>query len=465
MVFLRIAIGSLLRRKMRVAGIGSLVILGTILLIFGQEFSSTAAELSRRAIIDNLTGDFIIYSARSKEKPGPYSFTTPLPNIENADGIKKLLSTFDEVEGYTAYAQNISIISVEAGGKRQELPFIYYAVEPDTYMDFFRNIEITDGSFFKEGGGIVISEEQNRRYLEKYGISFSVGDTITLYGLTRGGAVNAVKTQVSGIFSALKYKNSFDYVNFMDISTYSNLYNFTGVRGESLPEELSRTLDAESEDEIFEFAESADSGKIDVSILTAEELSGFTMISVHLKDGVDLENFIDKMDEIGTSNGFKVESWIDASGGLARFSDLIRVFIYFATGLIFLIVALILMNTLIINILERTAEIGTIRAIGASRGFVSVMLLSETLILDMAAAVVGVIISLGLIVTAGRAGITLPGPFAQFLFGGGKLYLEPGLNTVLEALLAVAVISILATLYPLRIAMKVTPLKAMSEEL
>ncbi len=467
MVFFKIAIGSLLKRKKRVAGIGLLVMFGTILIVFGQEFALTANRLSKDAIIDNLTGDFIIYSSRTKEKPGPYTFSNPLTNIENVEEIKRVLSRYEEVEAYTAYSQNISIISVD-GGTPAELPLIYTAVEPETYLDFFNNIKMVEGTFFGRGtgalqGGIILSEAQNDRYEEQYGVRFTVGEPITMYGLTSGGAVNAVKTKVQGIFVPLKYENSFDYINFMDAGTYSELYNFTGVAAGSLPEAISDSLSTDNEDDIFNLGLDESFGRIDVETLQSTALSGYTMISVHLKKGVDTEAFLKKLEPDGETYGFKTAAWEEASGGLSRIAGALQGFIYAATALIFIIVALILMNTLIINIMERTAEIGTIRAIGAKKSFVTLMFLSETLVLNIIAGIAGIAVSAVLILIAGHFGIALPGPVSQFLIGGGRLYPELRLATVGQALVIIVVITVLATLYPLRVATRVTPLRAMSE--
>ena len=275
--------------------------------------------------------------------------------------------------------------------------------------------------------------------------------------------MNAVKTKLQGIFVPVKYENSFNYINFMDVETYSSLYNFTGVAEGSLPDKLTETLLTEDEDEIFGLALDEAFGQIDVEGLESTSLSGFTMISVHLKEGVDTEAFLLRLEQEGETYGFKTAAWDDASGGMARISGALQGFIYAATALIFIIVALILMNTLIINIMERTSEIGTIRAIGAKKSFVTLMFLSETLVLNVIAGIAGIVVSAVLILIAGRVGIALPGPVSQFLIGGGRLYPELSLATVGQALLIIVVITILATLYPLRVATRVTPLKAMSE--
>ena len=89
--------------------------------------------------------------------------------------------------------------------------------------------------------------------------------------------------------------------------------------------------------------------------------------------------------EVITSLGVKAAEWSAASGFYAQISAGLQAFIYFATGLVFLVVAMIFMNTLFINVTERTAEIGTMRAIGAERTFVRGVFLAEALALNLTA--------------------------------------------------------------------------------
>jgi ABC-type lipoprotein release transport system permease subunit len=468
MVFFKIAFGSLLKRKKRMISIGVLVIFGTVLIMFGQEFARSARSTARRAIVENLTGDLVLYSSDSKEKPSALSWSSPLVNIKNIGGIREFLRDRPEVDSFTAYAQNIAIISVQTDQQR-EIPFIFSAVEPRSFIDVFDNFDLKEGTFFDAGAspeagkGIVVSDFQNKKYKEVYDVSLRVGDTVTLLGVTPGGAVNAIKTTVRGIYTARTFGNIYDYVNFMDMESYSSLYNFTGVDSTSLPPEIRKGLAAASEDEIFGLGAGPGLPEIDVSTLKSTELSGYSLVSVRLKKGAALEEFQKTAEEAGRSLGFLVERWDEASGGFARVSSFLGVFVYGASGLVFLIVALIIMNTLIINILERTPEIGTIRAIGGGKGFIRLVFLTETFILTVAAGVVGVGVSSALIGIFGGRGISLPPVIARFLIGGGKLFLSYEPVLVLQALLVIVLISAAATLYPLRVATRVTPLKAMAE--
>jgi len=472
MLLLKLALRTLMRRKSRMILIALLVAFGTFLIIFGTTFSGAAHDVSRRSIIENFTGDFIIYAAKSKEKPSPFAFQTPLPNIPNVPEIERYLDSLPEVAAHTPYAQNYAILQVERNGTRLELPFIFYAVDPTGYRRVFDNAQMTEGSFFGVDGsrsndvpdpshGIVISEYQNQQYMKSYGTTLEVGDKLTVLGLTQGG-VNAASSKVVGIFDPKYYKNVFNYINFLDIGTYSNLYNFTGVQ--SLPPNLDRRLNDASTNEagIFGLASDDSLSSIDLNTLKSQALSGYTMIAVKLTDHSKTAEVM-KLVEDKPNLGIRVLGWSEASGYFAQIASGLQTFIYAATGLIFLIVAFIFMNTLIINITERTEEIGTMRAMGAEKSFVRRLFISETLILNLTASVIAMLVALVVIVLVGNNGIPLPDTFSQFLIGGGNLPLQLQIGPFIQAIAVTVVVSILATLYPVRVATSITPLEAMNK--
>jgi putative ABC transport system permease protein len=469
-VTLKIALRTLLRRKSRMITIGLLVAFGTFLLVFGGTFTQSAAQASRDSIINNFTGDFIVYSAASKEKPSPFAFQTPLPNIPNIQRVLDFLGSLPEVAAFVPYAQNYGMLQVQRGTAKVDLPFIFYAVDPARYRAMFRNAEMTSGEFFGvDGGGpakqgVVISNFQNDQYAQNYGVTLRVGEAVTLLGLTEGGSVNALGSRLLGIFEPRHYKNVFNYINFLDVSSYSSLYNFTGVSTDSLPQSFNAGLDKALQDEnsLFDLAANKDFGRIDLSTLKSEALSGYTMIAVALKDHQQLRQVMSKVNAQKNLNVL-TSDWQEASGLFARIASALQAFIYLATGLIFLVVVFIFMNTLIINIVERTAEIGTMRAIGAERRFVRRLFLSETLILNVFFSLLAMIATLALLLALKPGGLPLPDTISQFLIGGGSLPLHLSAAPFAQALVIVALASVIATLYPIRVATAITPLRAMSD--
>jgi putative ABC transport system permease protein len=465
MLALKIAWRYLLRRKVRMAMIGVLVALGTMVIILGESISLSAKVASRESIINYFTGDIILYSARSKEKPSPFAFTTPLPVILNVPKIKQWLDKNPLVDCHVAITQNYGLLSIEKNGKKSDLPFFFYAVNPAEYLAMFPNISMVKGAFFTTGGGpaagVVISKNQSEIYSKNYGIDLAPGDKVTLLSLTDGGAVNAAASRVIGIYDPIHYKNVFNYINFLDIESYSRLYNFTGVDSASLPSSYNAALASNSDDEIFNLTGQADFGGLKTDSLVSTELTGYTMIAVKLKRHQDAPLFAAQ----AVREGFEVKtaSWKEASSFFANVADIIQSIIYGATFLIFLIVVFILMNTLIISVLERTAEVGTLRALGGEKGFITSIFISEALLLNGCAAVAGMLASITVILAIGASGgLALPEIMSQYLMGGGDLRIMLSARPFIEAIVLILVVSVSATVYPIRVAAAIAPLKAMT---
>jgi putative ABC transport system permease protein len=472
MLILKLALRSLGRRKGRMALIGSLVALGSFLIVFGTIFASSAAEASKASIIDNFTGDFIVYSERSKDLPSPFAFNTPLPRIRDAEAVKSVLRALPEVEAIAPFAQNFGLMQVDRGGKKLDLPFIFYAVEPDTYKSVFSQVSAKGHAFFGLTGaasgvgsmpenGVMISEYQNEQYFKNYGVTLTADETVTLLGITEGG-VNTERSRLIGTFVPGHFTSVFNYINFMDAGTYSRLYNYSGVA--SLPASYDKGLAAAGGDETAIFGLASDPGlaTLDVSKLQSESLSGATMIAVKLKDHGSAPAIMAKLAAM-PELAIKTARWDLASGFYAQIAASLQAFIFLATGLVFLVVALIFMNTLIISVTERTAEIGTMRAIGSEKSFISWLFISEALVLNLSAAFVGMAGAGILLAALGKGGIQLPELVSQFLIGGGPLALKASAGPFLLSLAIVALVSILATVYPVRVATSISPLTAMNE--
>jgi len=463
---LKLALRTLARRSGRMALIGSLVALGTFVVVFGATFASSAAEASRDAIVEHFTGDLIVYSSKAKDLPSPFAFNTPLPRIRDAEAVEAFLRALPGVRAIAPYAQNYGIVQAEREGRKVDLPFVFYAIEPASYAEVFGPIRPSSGSALGGSGGergLMISEYQNGQYEENYGLRLAPGERVTLLGVTEGG-VGAAASTVLGTFAPERYASVFNYINFLDAGSYAELYSFAGV--EALPEAFERGLAAAEagEDAIFGLAGDASLSSLDLGGLVAAPLSGATMIAVRLEGRGRLREVMGAIEGAGAGLEIKAAPWDAASGFYAQISRALQAFIFAATALIFLVVALIFTNTLIINVTERAAEIGTMRALGADRSFVGGLFVAEALALNLASAAVGMLAAGAAILAFAGRGLPLPETVSQFLIGGGPLPLRPAAWPFALGTAVAVLVSILATAYPVRVAASIAPVKAMGDK-
>jgi ABC-type lipoprotein release transport system permease subunit len=161
--------------------------------------------------------------------------------------------------------------------------------------------------------------------------------------------------------------------------------------------------------------------------------------------------------------GLNVLDWQEAAGIVGQFVIVIRLVLYVAIGIIFLVALVIINNSMVMATVERTNEIGTMRAIGAQRWYVMALFLLETLILGLAAGLVGCALGAGTILVLNSWGIPATTNFLHFLFAGDRLYPTLSADNMLVGLLAILLVSLLSTLYPARLATRIQPIVAMRQ--
>ncbi|MCA9670303.1 MAG: ABC transporter permease, partial [Myxococcales bacterium] len=160
----------------------------------------------------------------------------------------------------------------------------------------------------------------------------------------------------------------------------------------------------------------------------------------------------------------KVMDWQKASGQVGQLVAVIRVVLYTAVFIIFIVALIIINNSMLMSTMERTREIGTMRAIGAQRGFVMRMFLAETGVLALIFAGLGAVVGSALVMWMHSTGIPASSDFFYFLFAGPRLHPALLVGHVGAAFSIVAVVALLSTWYPARVAMRITPREAMGAE-
>jgi len=159
----------------------------------------------------------------------------------------------------------------------------------------------------------------------------------------------------------------------------------------------------------------------------------------------------------------RVLDWQVAAGFSALMLLAVRTIFSIAVAFLLVGAVLVIVNTLVISVLGRTAEIGTMRALGAERSFVRHLFLLETLLLTFFSALLGLAAGALVIQLLARHGIPLRNPLLIGLFGGQLLRPELSLSLLAWHAAGAAGIGLLAAVYPVALALQAQPLRAMEE--
>jgi ABC-type lipoprotein release transport system permease subunit len=160
----------------------------------------------------------------------------------------------------------------------------------------------------------------------------------------------------------------------------------------------------------------------------------------------------------------KAVTWQQASGLTGQFVTLMRLVLYVAVIIIFVVALVIISNALVMATLERVREIGTLRALGAQRRFVLAMLIVESVLVGLVFGLIGAALGAALILFFSKAGLPAQNDVMTFFFSGSRLYPALEGRNVFIALAIVSFVSVLSCFYPAWIALRVTPRQAMSSE-
>ncbi len=160
----------------------------------------------------------------------------------------------------------------------------------------------------------------------------------------------------------------------------------------------------------------------------------------------------------------KALPWQEAVGVTGQFSVLMRAVLYTAVIIIFLVALIVINNALVMATLERVREFGTLRAIGAQRRFIWLMLVLESVVTGLLFGLLGIGVGSLLIAWLGHRGIPAWNDIVTFFFSGPRLYPNLTMHNVVLALIIVLVVSVVSSTYPAWLAMRVSPRQAMQSE-
>lgn len=320
---------------------------------------------------------------------------------------------------------------------------------------------------------------------------FNLGDEITLRGVTKAGYFKSLNVKFYGTFKfqGLDSSDLAGAINLLDMVTFRELYGQMNAQMQAELQDIQsemaiNDISAENaEDALFgddteTDAEEAEAVAIeDYSALTfdLEDRLGMSLDPTELDEGLALNAaviFSKTADPTLTRERFEkrianrgiplqVVDWQSASGLVGSFIVVLNGVLFVAIFIIFLVALVIINNAMTMATVERVAEIGTMRAIGAQRGFVMWIFMIETLALGLIAGIIGAGLGGALIEYLHVAGLPAPAREIRFLFSGPKLYPTLGIEHLSFGFISILIVSLLSTFYPARLATQIEPVVAM----
>jgi len=323
-----------------------------------------------------------------------------------------------------------------------------------------------------------------------------IGDTLTIKAFTRSGYVQSANLKVYGTFAfkGLEKSPQAGSMNMMDLVSFRELYGFmtddrakeiAAMRASSGAKEVSRE---NAESELFGSLNQATPELAGAALDLGSELSALVgshrrdearaydpgqleqgvilNAAVLLKDESQTARTVSAIEAAGKAAGLplKAITWQKAAGLIGQFATLMRVVLFTAVLIIFVVALVIINNALVMATLERVREIGTLRAVGAQRRFILAMLVLESVAVGLLFGAAGTLLGAGVIALLGRVGIAAGNDVMMFFFSGPRLYPMLATQNLLLALSIVLLVSIVSSVYPAWIAMRISPREAMQSE-
>lgn len=204
-----------------------------------------------------------------------------------------------------------------------------------------------------------------------------------------------------------------------------------------------------------------------VELSQAQELLAMqgqvSTIAMRLKQRDLSQHTANEINQYLTGTGYQAKSWEQVMPVLVQMIDFSRLSFYIVLIIVFAVVAIGIMNTLLMSVLERTREFGVMLALGTEPRFVIRMIVYESIILGALGILFGIVIGVSLVAYYSDSGVDLSG----FTGVTGTI---PGLTDVIYPMLIFShlwlptlvlfVTGIVAAFYPASRAARLEPVQA-----
>ncbi|QEN05413.1 FtsX-like permease family protein [Thiospirochaeta perfilievii] len=484
----KIAFRNLKEHKAKSLIVGILIAVGIMVLILSNSILDSAEEGSKKVFIENYTGHLLVAKKLEEGTVTAFGYESNSMSGPGGQNDNPTIPRYSEVYEYLSSLDDVTAVNSETAGLGTMIKFsesmdegafsMFWGIDPDSYIKMFpNNIEILEGEFLKSNEqGVMLNEKVINDIKKELDRDVKVGDMITLQSFAGGMKIHEVP--LKGIY---RYKNGSATVmqmNLIDIESYRILAKMIVGTTDVIDvddEDLELLSDDFDFDTMFsdEVAVSTNDDSFDFDevlgdlsqreALTKPSTGTWTFILLMLDDISKVDRVKTQIDNWADENDIplEVKTWQTSAGRTGDTIKYAKIIINVFIIIVSIVTIIIIMNTLVVSIIERTSEIGTMRAIGANKSFVRRMFIAETLTISMVFGAIGIVIGLIILFILNKVGISFNGNLLlEAVFAGDRLYPVTSLKTILNGFVISFFIGIISSLYPVSVALRIDPIKA-----
>jgi putative ABC transport system permease protein len=368
---------------------------------------------------------------------------------------------------------------------------LFFGVQFREYFSFFQDIQVSDEAMHDpDEPGVFLQESMRVELSEQLGIDLDIGSPILLTS-TNGSDFSIRELPIIGFYEYPYADSVMENLILIDDRTARSLSGYLIAENwnADFSADTNALFSASVDDLLFapapsETDQAEETGTVFDSIgsffpsTPENDEPGAQSSTTGIDDNGTLWNFLlmrtqpeVRADElIEAVSGFENESdieftikdWKETVGGNVGLISLIRLVLNIGFAVVLSAVISITVNSIILSVFERQSELGTIRALGASKRYMSQLLALEVGMVVLSAVFIGGLLGISSAALINVSDLSINNQYVSALFNGESIRAFIGGEILLQYLLLGIVVYGISLLIPLSTMLRVTPREAIS---
>ena len=502
----KIAWRNLWRHRGKSLVIGVILFFGAVLMTVGNGIISGTEKGLSDNIVNLFTGDIVVISNEQEKNDVIFEMMgKPLKVIKNYDGAKKVLEKEPIIQDFVPATAGMVLV-LNSGSDMGHIMLL--GVDIDRYRKMFPNsFKVTEGRLFKpQEKGVLVSEEARKEALDLLDFwiipqdgtlnkkklpadaikdvnNLDIRRDLVFMGASTSNSTMDIRVPVTGIITYKALNKIWGNYCIVDIESFREAHNYvTGADSKvEIPKEEKKLLESNDLDQLFSSENVVENANVTSNSISIQDIQAqtkkttksynvddgtYNLAFIKLKKGISQQKALIQLNKTFKKNklGVRAVSWKDSVGTIGSMAVMIKVALNVFIIFIFFVAIIVIMNTLSMAALERVAEIGMMRAIGARKGFLRKMFIYETGILSFFFGGLGIIVGITIIYVLKALNISTTNEILQLVYGGDKLNPLFNVGDLLLGIIELGIVTFLSVLYPLRVVDKIVPLDAITRD-